>query len=133
MVYETLILVGRVLFGGYFAFNGLNHFMKRDMMEGYAGSKGVPYPAAAVILSGLMLLAGGFGIALGVYPVVSITLVALFLLFVTPVMHDFWEVEEEEKMQEMTSFMKNVALFGAVLTLLGADWSLYSLALGLNL
>ena len=50
MATELLVLAGRILFGGYFAFNGFNHFTKSDNMTGYAQSKGVPHAKAAVYL-----------------------------------------------------------------------------------
>ena len=66
-----LILVGRLLFGGFLAFQGLNHFMNTDEMAGYAGSKGVPAARFGVTASGIMLLLGGLGIILGVYPIIA--------------------------------------------------------------
>ena len=56
-----LVLVGRLLFGGLLAFQGLNHFMNTDEMAGYAGSKGMPAPRFGVIASGILLLLGGIG------------------------------------------------------------------------
>jgi len=39
-------------------------------------------------------------------PKLSASAVAAFLLGVTPLMHDFWAVEEEERDGELTSFLK---------------------------
>ncbi|MFB6167034.1 MAG: DoxX family protein [Candidatus Nanohaloarchaea archaeon] len=132
MVYEEIaFLVGRVLIGGFLAFNGANHFLKRENMAGYAESKGAPAPSVTVPLTGLMLLAGGFSILLGAYTTAGIALVALFFLAVTPVMHDFWSVPDDQKQQEMTNFMKNMAILGAVLTLLMVQNWPYALNIGL--
>jgi putative oxidoreductase len=35
-------LIGRLLFGGYFLYNGINHLRNREQMAPYAESKGVP-------------------------------------------------------------------------------------------
>ena len=114
-----LFLVGRVLFGGYFIMNGLNHFMKMGMMKGYASSKGVPMAGWAVAITGLMILLGGLGILLGVYIQLSVLLLAIFLVFVTFKMHNFWAVTEPNmKMMETVNFYKNMALLGAVLMML---------------
>src|SRR5437870_11795074 len=56
-VETAALLAGRAIFGGYFLYSGLNHFLKQDMLTEYARAKGVPAPAAAVAVSGLMLLA----------------------------------------------------------------------------
>lgn len=80
-----------------------------------------------------MLVAGGLSIALGVYPLVGAAAVALFLLVVTPVMHDFWTVEDPDRRQaELTNVLKNATLFGAALVLgalSGTAWP-YALNLG---
>ena len=49
----TLLYIGRILFGGYFAFSGFNHFKMLDMMSGYAKSKGAPMPKLSVAFSGV--------------------------------------------------------------------------------
>jgi putative oxidoreductase len=109
-------LVGRLVFGVVLGFMGLSHFTGLDGMSGYADAKGVPAPRLAVVVSGLMLIAGGLAIALGVYPLLGAAAIALFFLVVTPVMHDFWTVDDPEQRQsEMTDFLKNATLFGAAL------------------
>lgn len=45
---QATLAIGRLLFGGYFLFNGINHFVKRGMLVQYAGSKGAPNPELAV-------------------------------------------------------------------------------------
>jgi len=127
-------LVGRVVFGVLLGFMGLNHFTGLEGMSGYAKAKGVPAPRLAVVASGLMLILGGLAIALGVYPLVGAVVIALFFLGVTPVMHDFWTVDDPEQRQaEMTNFLKNATLFGAALVLValsGTPWP-YALNIGL--
>lgn len=114
-----LFLVGRFLFGGYFIMSGFNHFRKMGMMKGYASSNGVPMAGWAVAITGLMILLGGLGILLGVYIQLSILLLAIFLIFVTFKMHNFWAVTDPNtKMMETVNFYKNMALLGAVLMIL---------------
>jgi uncharacterized membrane protein YphA (DoxX/SURF4 family) len=131
MALETVspvaFLLARILFGGVLAFMGLNHFMQTDEMAGYAEAKGAPVPRLSVLGSGLLLVLGGLGIVVGAFPVVTAGVLAAFLLVITPIMHDFWAVDEEQQQQEMTNFLKNVALAGAALAFLavgGAEWPL---------
>src|SRR5262245_33564205 len=56
------LIAGRTVFGGYFLYNGINHFVNHEMMTEYARSKGVPAPAVAVAGSGLLLIAGGLSV-----------------------------------------------------------------------
>src|SRR5690242_17762752 len=112
--------LGRFIFGGFFAYNGINHFKQVEGMAQYAAAKGVTEPRAAVLGSGAMLLAGGTSLMLGLRPKMGAGLVTLFLLGVTPKMHDYWKQEDPAQRQsEMINFYKNVALLGAALAILG--------------
>ncbi|MGH9195245.1 MAG: DoxX family protein, partial [Acidimicrobiia bacterium] len=115
----SLFLIGRILFGGYFLYNGVNHFINHGMLAQYAASKGVPAPDLAVTFSGLLLLVGGASILLGVWPRIGAFLIIVFLLGVTPMMHNFWAVSDPTaRMSDMINFTKNMALLGAALSLM---------------
>ena len=103
-------LIGRIIVALYYISSGLNHFKDLNMMAGYAGSKGVPAPKIAVAGSGLLLVIAGLSLGLAYQPIVGITAAALFLIGVTPVMHDFWTVTDpQHRMAEMINFTKNLA------------------------
>jgi len=115
----TLLYLGRVLFGGYFAYSGFNHFKMLDMMSGYAKSKGAPLPKFSVAVSGLLLLTGGVSVLFNILPSIGLVALVLFLIPVTFIMHAFWKVQDPTaKMHEMVNFTKNLALLGAILILL---------------
>ena len=124
-----LFLLGRLMFGGVFACNGLNHFLDAESMVGYAGAKGVPAPGLLIPISGGVLLFGGLGIAAGVLPTLAAGALIGFLLVTTPVMHDFWAVPEEQKQGELINFLKNVAMAGAALALLAVSTTAWPYAL----
>jgi len=115
-MFELLFLLGRILFGGFFLMNALNHFTKTGMMAQYASSKKVPSPRYAVLLSGLLLLFGGLGILLGVQVKYAVLLLVVFLAVVSFTMHNFWAIQDPmQKQLEMVQFLKNMALLGAAL------------------
>jgi uncharacterized membrane protein YphA (DoxX/SURF4 family) len=116
---DILFLIGRILFGGYFLMNGMNHLFKSAGLAGYAASKGVPQPKLAVFSSGLLILFGGVAIILGVYILYAVGALALFLIPVSFMMHAFWKISDPmQKIMEQVNFMKNMALLGAALMLL---------------
>ncbi len=119
----SLFLLGRVLFGGYFIMSGWSHFTKVAMMKGYAASKGVPMPAVAVIVTGLMLLAGGLAILFWQYVTIGVWLLVIFLLAAAFKFHDFWKVTDtQQQMTQKMLFMRNIALTGALLMLLSLSF-----------
>lgn len=119
-------LIGRLLFGGFFLYNGINHFKNRGQMGQYAASKGVPLANAAVAASGALLVFGGASIITGILPKLGTAAIAGFLGGVSPVMHDFWKESAEQRTNQMVHFSKNVALLGADLMLMSVPepWSM---------
>lgn len=116
---EIALLIGRILFGGFFLMNGLNHFIKFGMLKGYAASKGVPGAGLAVVVTGLLILLGGAGMLLGAYIQWAAAALVIFLVLVSFKMHNFWSVSDPQmRMAEMVNFTKNMALLGAALMLL---------------
>jgi putative oxidoreductase len=114
--------LGRLLLGGFFIQSGIHHFQQTKDIAAYAATKGVPQPETAIQVSGAMLLLGGALLALGVKPKIGALAIAGFLAGVSPVMHNFWAVEDpSQKMNEQINFSKNVALLGAALAVAGAE------------
>jgi len=110
------------LFGGFFLYNGINHLREAKSMAPYAGSKGVPSPELAIKLSAIPLIAGGASILLGAKPKLGAMAILGFLAGVSPIMHDFWRNDDpNQKMNDMINFMKNMALAGGALALMGVD------------
>lgn len=117
---DEIILIGRIIFGGYFVFAGLNHFLRLSAMTGYAQFKGAPFPREATIASGALFMLGGLSIALGVWGDLGALVLAAVLVVVTAVMHQFWkESDAQSRMAEMVNFNKNIALIGAAIVLFG--------------
>ena len=131
---EVLLLAGRIILGAYFLNAGYAHFRQRKMMAGYAASKNVPFPMLAILGTGALLTLGGTSLITGVYPFVGLAFIALFLLGVTPMMHNFWSIEDPmQRMGERANFLKNAALLGAVLAIaaIPQPWA-YSVTLALG-
>ncbi|TSC68033.1 MAG: hypothetical protein G01um101472_186 [Parcubacteria group bacterium Gr01-1014_72] len=115
----VLIIVGRVLLGGYFLMNAYNHLRRLEQTAGYAKFKGVPSPTLATAVTGLLLLLGGLSILLGVRPLWGIVALLVFFVPVTFKMHAFWkETDGQAKIGEQVNFMKNLAIIGALLIML---------------
>ncbi|MBI4475896.1 MAG: DoxX family membrane protein [Acidobacteria bacterium] len=116
---DAVLLFGRLIFGGYFLWNGLGHYLQTSMLVGYAASKGVPAPEVAVMGSGLLLLAGGASMLLGLWPRIGLSLIIVFLIGVSFPMHDFWAIADPgQRMADMINFTKNMALVGASLMMM---------------
>jgi len=114
-------LVGRMLFGGYFIMSGIHHFKQTNQLAQYAGSKGVSQPDLAVRATGAMLIAGGASVLLGLKPKLGAVAIIAFLGVISPLMHDFWNEDSGQRMNDMIDFTKNLALVGAATALMGVE------------
>jgi uncharacterized membrane protein YphA (DoxX/SURF4 family) len=112
-VHSEWLAIGRALFGGFFVFNGIHHFTDVGMMAAYAGAKGTPSPELAVLASGALIVLGGLSLLLGLWTRLGALMISVFLIIVTPVMHNFWaQADPQMRLNDMGHFMKNVALLG---------------------
>jgi putative oxidoreductase len=108
--------VGRILFGSYFIYSGINHFLHEKELAQYAKAKHIPLPDAAVIASGVALVAGGASIALGLKPKFGAASLVGFLVAVTPSIHNFWsDGDPNQRQNNMAHFGKNMALLSGAL------------------
>ena len=117
---KALFLAGRVILGGFFVYNGINHFKSKQAMAGYSAAKGLPQPELAVTSSGALMIAAGASLILGYKPKFGAFAIAAFLASASPLFHDFWNASDPQaKQNEMINFSKNLALLGAALALAG--------------
>ena len=114
-------LIGRAMFGGFFIMSGIKHFQQQKQMAQYAAAKKVPKPDLVVKATGAMLVLGGTSILLGIKPKLGTLAVLGFLGGVSPVMHDFWNEDAEQRMNDMINFTKNMALAGGAMALMAVE------------
>jgi putative oxidoreductase len=109
-----VVLFGRVLFALIFLQTGPNLFSKQTIS--YVASQGVPFASVAVPLAGVLALVGGVSVLLGFRAKIGASLITLFLIPVTFLMHRFWTTRDAGTAQmQMIMFMKNLAILGGAL------------------
>ena len=96
---NTVLLIGRILFALMFVSGGLNHLTKAEAMAGYAGFKKVPAAKLSVLISGVLLAAGGLSVILGVYADLGALVLAVLLILMALKMHDFWAQTDAQAKQ----------------------------------
>lgn len=116
---ELLSLIGRVIFGLYFVYTGINHFLKYQMLKEYAAFKKIPAAGFGVIITGLVLLGGGLSILTGYMIQTGLILLAIFLFVTAFTIHNFWTYDDgNDRTGELNQFLKNIAIASASLMLL---------------
>src|SRR2546423_2788402 len=117
---DLVLLIGLVVFSFFFIYSGFNHLTKLTAYAQYAAASGVPAPTLLTAISGVMLLAGGLSILLGVKPRWGSLLIAAFLISAAFTVHKFWGIPDPMMAANQAAhFWKNIALVGACLMFYG--------------
>ena len=77
---DVIVLIGRILFAALFIGSAFGHLSQSEGMGQYAKSKGVPAARVVVILSGLLILAGGLSVLLGIWADLGALALVVFLV-----------------------------------------------------
>jgi uncharacterized membrane protein YphA (DoxX/SURF4 family) len=112
-------VTGRIFFVIYFILMGSSHLFNFREHAALLGRKGVPLPAAATILTVVMMVGGGVLVLFNWHQWIGFAL--LFgIIFPAPFfLHHFWnETESYSRLSEFAHFIKDISLAGAALLLL---------------
>src|SRR4026209_955425 len=110
---QFALLTGRLMAGGMYLYSGITNLIELGGKAGYAGSQGLPDAQLWVTLASLLLVVAGLSLISGVQPRLGVGAVALFLIPVSIIMHNFWALHGMERIVEMHTFLGNLALLGS--------------------
>lgn len=110
-------LAGRIMLSAIFLMSALaNKIPKFNSVVEYMKAEGVPVPQILLAGAIVFLIVGSFSLIVGYKARFGAFLLFVFLILATYWFHDFWTFEDAEaKQQQMISFLKNLALMGAML------------------
>jgi putative oxidoreductase len=113
----AILLVGRILFAGLFAFSARGHIQNHSRYAGVARGK-LPVPAVAGWPTGVFLVLADVSLVAGIWPDIGSLMIAAFLLPAAVLFHPFWSVSDPAaRRTQEGSFYRNLTLLGAALSL----------------
>ncbi len=116
---NTLIVAGRILYGGVMIFAGVNNYLNLKVMADLTKSKGMPLPTLCVVIASAICILGGLSILTNYQIKIGVFLIWLFLAPSTVIIHNFWTVEDPMvKGNEMGHFLKNLLILAGALIFL---------------
>lgn len=113
-----LLLLGRVLSGGYFVLAGLDHFTGGGRFSALVTAGGVPVSPALVMISGAFLVLGGVSLLLGLAPRIGLALLLLYWVPAAFTLSAFWAAPDEARLAMTGQFGLFACLIGACFALL---------------
>lgn len=116
-MHETIVLVARVFLSVIFISSGVNKILGWEGTAQFMAAKGMFAVPFFLFMATLVEVGGGLSVLLGCKTKIGALALALFLVPVTLIFHNFWAYEGMEYQNQMGNFMKNFALIGGLLML----------------
>lgn len=112
-------LVGRILLAQIFLVSGVEKLLHWQGTARYMASKGMPWVPVFLVGAVLLELLGGLALLTGYRARCGALALILFLVPTTLIFHAFWAVPPAEREMQTIHFMKNLAILGGLLVVLG--------------
>ncbi len=113
-----LIIIGRVIFGGFFVIAGVRNFIHFAERQKLATNYGWPLPPLLLGLGfGLQLLCG-LALILGVFTAWAAWLLILFLIVATSLFHNLFRFTGKERDPHLYLTLVNITLAGGLLLII---------------
>jgi putative oxidoreductase len=122
------LILGRLLMSLIFILSGGGKLMQFAGTASMMASKGIPLTKLALVLSILIEIGGGLALLTGFKVRYIAPVMALWLVPVTLVFHNFWAYQGADQQNQMANFLKNIAIMGGLLIAAYADRQVGALA-----
>jgi putative oxidoreductase len=126
-VNDVLLAVGRIVFAVLFIFAGFEKFIDLPGTAAAIGSKSLPLPQVAAVATAALELGGGLLIVVGWQTRIVALALGLFTLVASYFYHDFWNMVDGERSNNMIHALKNLSIFGGFLMLAAVGAGRYSI------
>jgi putative oxidoreductase len=121
-----LMLLGRICIATIFVLSGVNKFMDYHSAAIYMASKGLTMIPFFLYASATLEVLAGLCILVGFKVHYAAALLALYLIPVTWIFHDFWNLDPLARLIQLIMFLKNLAIFGGLLYVIACGAGKYS-------
>jgi putative oxidoreductase len=112
---NAFALIGRVLIALLFIPSGWGKIAGFSGLVGYISSKGVPMPEVCAAIAIAVELGLGILLLIGFQTRWVALLMAIFVLVISPIFHNYWAVPDAQVMMQKMNFFKNMAIAGGLL------------------
>ena len=123
---NAFALIGRILIALLFIPSGWGKIAGFSGLVGYIASKGVPLPEVCAAIAIAVELGLGILLLVGFKTRWVALLMAIFIIVITFIFHDYWAVEAAQVMAQKMNFYKNLAIAGGVLAFAAFGAGAYS-------
>lgn len=121
------LLLGRWCIAAIFLIAGIVKFMSYDATAAFMAVKGLPSVPYLLYAAAILEILCGLALIFGFWTRLAAVILLLYLIPVTYIFHDFWNVPSPElRYLQLWMFLKNLAIFGGLLYVISVgagSWS----------
>jgi putative oxidoreductase len=110
-------VLGRVLLGGVCLWAGIEHFLHFQPPLAIIRARGVPYPAAVLVIGSIWEIVLGALVTAGLWLAPASLGLVVFMIAATIIMHNFWDFRGAERVQHLHVALGNAMIVGGLLVL----------------
>jgi putative oxidoreductase len=120
---RLLYPAGRVFLGTLFLISGILKIAGFAGVAGWMASAGLPFASALLVVTIAIEAGGGLMLVIGWRERWAALVLALFLIPITIVFHAFWSADAAHYQEQLTNFLKNLAILGGMLVVIERAYS----------
>jgi putative oxidoreductase len=124
---DAIALIGRIALAAIFVLSGFGKITGFSATSGFIASQGLPLADLLTVAAITVEFGGGLAIVFGWMTRWAALALAVFIVVITPIFHGYWAMPAAEQMVNQIMFLKNVAMFGAMLLLYAFGPGRYSI------
>lgn len=109
------LLLGRALLSVIFILSGVGKIPHFHDVAVMMAAKGIPLATTALVITLLIEIGCGVLLLTGFHARYAALVLALWLVPVTLVFHNFWGVPQAQQQEQIVNFLKNLAIIGGLL------------------
>jgi putative oxidoreductase len=135
MSFSELIspLIGRAMLAWFFLSAALDYAGRWHATITLMAMQGVPAPPLLLAVGIIVMLIGGISLLLGFHARYGAMLLFAFTLLASILMHDYWDIKDTvTRAADYEIFVRNIAIAGALLFIVGVGSGPFSLDNSLN-
>lgn len=119
---DVALAAGRVLVGQLFVIAGVRKIADFSGTAALMTANGIPYAETLLVPTIALEVGGGLALAFNYHAALAAGALGAFLVPATLIFHDFWTVADPViAMREQIQFLKNTAIIGGLLGIVGQD------------
>lgn len=124
---DVIDLIGRIFLSAIFLFEAVDSLLNFDKTKTTMTEHGLIWSQDLLLAGAIFfLMLGGIMVLLGYRTALASLLLLVYWLPVTFIVHDFWNYDGDALRMQSILFMKNIAIAGGLLMLVGKGSSRYS-------